>query len=147
MRQPAQRAAEVIHKQVSREAQLIPGEVEGGDAVAVGEQSLKLFLTGRLAEGAAQDADQAGFDVKVAAAFFHSGDHRLDNAGNGQLVSHRHIAWRETQFDVVQAVARGIFEVFIGDAAAGLQRGQHFYPQSSLARKLTVSGSLLVTCT
>ena len=27
----------------------------------------------------------------------------------------------------MQSVARGIFKVFIGNAAAGIQRGEHFY--------------------
>ncbi|SQI93955.1 Uncharacterised protein [Klebsiella oxytoca] len=121
------RAAEVLHKQIPREAKFIAGEVEGGNAVAVGEQSFELFLARRFAEGAAQNTDQTGFNVKVAAAFFYPSDHRFDDARYRQLVGHRHIARRETQFDVMQSVARGIFKVFIGNAAAGIQRSEHFY--------------------
>ncbi len=44
------------------EAELIAGEVEGCDALAVGEQRRQLFLTGGFAEGAAQNTDQPGVD-------------------------------------------------------------------------------------
>ena len=101
----------------------------------MGEQGRKLLFAGRFAKGAAQNADQAGLNVKVAAAFFNASDHRFDYARDRQLVGHRHIARRETQFNVVQAVASGIFEVFISDAAAGFQRGQYLYAPVQLSEE------------
>lgn len=42
-------------------------------------------------------------------------------------MGHRHITRRKTQFNVVQAVARGVFNVFPGNTAAGFQRSQHLH--------------------
>ncbi|MNP16775.1 hypothetical protein D3C76_1091830 [compost metagenome] len=50
-------------------------------------------------------------------------------------MGHRHIARREAEFDVVQAVACGILNIFEGDPTAGVQRGQDFYPPVELAQE------------
>lgn len=68
------------------------------------------------------------------------GNYRLYHAVDRQPVGHRHIAGREAQLNVVQAISRRVFDVLIRHAATGFQRGQDLYPQSSLARKLTRSG-------
>ncbi len=111
----------MVEEQRAREAQLITGQIQRGDALAVGEQRRQLFLTGRFTEGAAQNADQAGVDLKIAAAFTYARDHRLYYAVDRKLMGHRHIAGREAQLNVVQAIARGVFDVLVCHATAGFQ--------------------------
>ena len=106
---------------MAREAQFITGQIQCGDTVAVGQQRVKLFFTGGLAEGPAHDANQTCFNVKCFTTFFYTGNHRFDYTSNRQLVRHRHIAWRKTQLNVMQAIAGSIFDIFIGNAAAGIQ--------------------------
>ncbi len=70
-----------------------------------------------------------------AAPFTYASDNCLNHAVDGKLVGHRHIARREAQLDIVQAIARGIFHVFVRHAATSFQRGQDFHPPVELSEK------------
>ena len=79
-----------------RETELIAGQIEGGNTVAVRQQGVQLFFTGGFAKGATHNANQARINVKRATAFFHPGNHRFNHAVNRQTVVHCHITRGKT---------------------------------------------------
>ena len=141
------RAVEVVEEQAAGEAQLIARQIQRGNAVAVRQQPFQFLQTGGLAKGAAHDADQANVDVAIAAARTDPVDHCFHHAGDRQLVLHRHVVRGKTQLGVVQAGVGGVFDVFVGHAAAGVQIAQHRHAPVQFCRKLTRSGSAWVICT
>ena len=106
----------------------------------MGEQRRQLFLTGGFAEGAAQNTDQPGVDLEIAASLLNPGNYRLYHAVDRQPVGHRHIAGREAQLNVVQAISRRVFDVLIRHAATGFQRGQDLYPPVELGEETNQIG-------
>ncbi|KXA23892.1 hypothetical protein HMPREF3197_03408 [Klebsiella pneumoniae] len=55
-------------------------------------------------------------------------------------MGHRHIAGREAQLNVVQAISRRVFDVLIRHAATGFQRGQDLYPPVELGEETNQIG-------
>ncbi|MNH13201.1 hypothetical protein D3C79_727670 [compost metagenome] len=117
--------AEVVGEQFPREAQLITGQIDGDQLVAMGQAGCQLLVALFGAEGAAHDADQVGLDAEVAAAGGHAVYDGFHHALRMQLVGHRHVGGAEAQFCIVDAGAQQIFHVFVGDPAAGVVIGQH----------------------
>ncbi len=128
-------AVEMREEQAAREAQFIPGQVDCGDRVTMRQQRFQLLQTGRFAEGTAHDANQTGLHIEGFTPFTDTFNHSFNHACNRQTVGHRHIAWREAQFDIMQAITGGIFDVLKGDTATGIQRGQHLYTPVEFAQK------------
>lgn len=81
IRQPS-RATEMIHKQRAGESQLVARQIQRGDPIAMGQQGVEFLFTGRLAEGAAHDANQTRFDAEITAALAYPGNHRFDDASD-----------------------------------------------------------------
>ena len=129
------RAVEVGEEQAAREAQLVTGEIDGGDGIAMGQQRFQLLQAGGFTERTAHDADQASLNVEGFTPFADAFNDGFHDACNGQVVGHRHVARREAQLDVVQAVAGGIFDVLKRHAAAGIQRRQHFHAPVEFAQE------------
>ena len=48
---------------------------------------------------------------------------------------HRHVARGETQLNVMQTLARGVFHILISHATAGIKGGQHFYAPVQLRKE------------
>ncbi|MNN64467.1 hypothetical protein D3C81_1799080 [compost metagenome] len=114
------RTVEMREKQAAGEAKFITRQIDGGDLIAMGQQRFQLLQTGRFAEGTAHNANQIRLYVKRLTAFAHACDNRFHHAVDGQIVGHRHIAWGKTQFDIMQAIARRIFNIFERHATAGI---------------------------
>ena len=129
------RAVEVGEEQTAREAQLVTGEVDGGDGIAMGQQRFQLLQAGGFTERTAHNANQTGLNVEGFTSFAHAFNHGFHHACNGQAVGHRHIARREAQLDVMQAVTGRIFNVLKRHAAAGIQRGQHLHAPVEFAQE------------
>ena len=115
------RAVEMGQEQAAGEAQFITGKVKRGDPIAVRQQRFQLLQTRGLAEGPAHDADQLRLHAKGFTAFMYASDDRFHHASNRQLMCHCHVARRKTQFYIVQAIARGVFDIFKRDAATGVE--------------------------
>ncbi|MNC53075.1 hypothetical protein D3C75_1024600 [compost metagenome] len=128
-------AVKVGEEQTAREAQLITRQIDGGDVIPVRQQRFQLLQARRFAKGTAHDANQTCFNIKSFAAFAHTCNYRFNHTLDRQLVGHRHIAWREAQLNVVQAIAGRIFDVLIRHTTAGIQRGQHLNAPVELAQE------------
>ena len=126
---------EVVQEQAAGEAQFVARQIQRGDMVAMRQQAVQLRHARLFTEGAAQNADKTSVNAVVTAALTHAVNHGFHHAGYRQVVGHRHIARRETQFHIMQAVARGIFHIFIRHAAAGFQRAEHLYAPVEFGEK------------
>ncbi len=117
--------AEVVDKEFSREAQLVTGQIDGDQLVAMGQTGGQLLIALLGAEGAAHDADQVGLDAEVTAARGHAVDDGFHHTLRVQLMGHRHIGRAEAQLCIVDTGAQQVFYVLVGNPAAGVVVGQH----------------------
>jgi len=115
-------AVEVISEKTGREAGFVAGEVDGDEMLLESQKGIKFAAADFGPERAAEDADQFGGNIKIAAGGSDAVGYSLDDGGRRDAVRLSHKVGAEAEFDIVESLGMCIGDVFVSDAAAVVGR-------------------------
>jgi hypothetical protein len=135
---------EVFCETARGEFLLVAGQIHGHQVVPMRQQGIQFTVTGLRVVSAAHDADHLGANPGFPLGRHDTVGHRLHHTGRIETVGIGHEPGAEPQFDVVDAFALRVLDVFVSHAPAGIQVVQDGRQPPEAADEVHQAGGLAV---